>query len=332
MTEVWAQLRDVIERHGRAAMVTVAAAKGSVPREAGARLVVQPDGGFFGTIGGGTLEWKAIAIAQAMLGRAGDGMAELRPFVLGPDMGQCCGGQVDLLFEVMTVAALPAVEGLAAHETSGAFVTRGRIDAGGVARQVDRISRVSPGHATLADRVIIEGFGDDRRPVIMFGAGHVGRALVMALAPLPFAVRWVDPRPDAFPALVPANVATSRLDDPEEALVGAAPGSFVLVMSHSHQLDLAIVGAALADDRFPYVGLIGSKSKRMRFERRLASAGIGPGRIADLVCPIGVAGIDSKMPAAIAAATAAELLVRDEAIRRAIPRDAEIRGRAGAGG
>ena len=92
-------------------------------------------------------------------------------------------------------------------------------------------------------------------------------------------------------------------------------GSFVLVMSHSHQLDLALVHAALADSRFVHVGLIGSKTKRARFEKRLAEAGVAPARIAELICPIGIGGIHSKAPAVIAAATVAELLMRDEALR-----------------
>ena len=169
----------------------------------------------------------------------------------------------------------------------------------------------------MRDGVLIEGFGDDRRPLILFGAGHVGRALVMALAPLPFAVTLVDARPDALPQYLPANVLASRASDPAAVLAAAPAGAFVLVMTHSHQLDLAVVHAALADERFPSVGLIGSHSKRVRFERRLAEAGVSPERIAALVCPIGVTGIESKVPAAIAAATVAELLIRDEALRSA---------------
>ncbi len=140
---------------------------------------------------------------------------------------------------------------------------------------------------------------------------------MLALAPLPFAVTWVDPRPDAFPAFVPANVSLRQMNEPGEALSDAPADSFVLVMTHSHQLDLALVHAALTDDRFPYVGLIGSATKRARFERRLAEAGVSRERIASLVCPIGVGGIHSKVPAVIAAATAAELLARDEALRSA---------------
>ena len=101
--------------------------------------------------------------------------------------------------------------------------------------------------------------------------------------------------------------------------VAVAPaGSFVLIMSHSHALDLAIVDAALADGRFPYVGLIGSGTKRARFVKRLREAGVPEDRIAALVCPIGIAGIGGKAPAVIAAATAAELLQRDEALRAAV--------------
>jgi xanthine dehydrogenase accessory factor len=92
-------------------------------------------------------------------------------------------------------------------------------------------------------------------------------------------------------------------------------GTFVAIMSHSHQLDLALTHAALSDERFAYVGLIGSKTKRARFEKRLAEAGIPPARVTGLVCPIGVGGIHSKAPAVIAAATVAELLIRDEAVR-----------------
>ena len=103
-------------------------------------------------------------------------------------------------------------------------------------------------------------------------------------------------------------------------------------MTHSHPLDLAVVSAALADGRFPYVGLIGSKSKRARFVHQMTAAGIPPERIADLVCPIGVAGIHGKAPAAIAAATVAELLIRDEALRQAaVPRDEGKRERQGRG-
>jgi xanthine dehydrogenase accessory factor len=308
-------------------MVTVAATRGSAPREAGARLVVHPDGTFTGTIGGGTLEWKAIAIAQATLSNPKASKAEIRGFALGPELGQCCGGNVELIVEVIEADQGDQVAEFARRESEGWLSTRGRLSPErGVVREVAAIG-LPPGAATFAGGVLSEGFGDDRRRLILFGAGHVGRALVLALAPLPFAVTWVDPRPDAFPGHVPGNVTLRELGDPADALATAAEGSFVLVMSHSHQLDLALVSAALSEPRFPYVGLIGSKSKRARFEKRLAAAGIPAPRIAELVCPIGVDGVHSKAPAVIAAATATELLIRDEALRATASQPAEARWR-----
>ncbi len=315
---VWARLKEALDRHGKAAMVTVVATKGSVPREAGARLIVHPDGAFTGTVGGGTLEWRALALAQAALANPSAKRVETRKFALGPELGQCCGGQVELIVELIGEKESAKVDDLAAREAAGPFVTRASVSTvSGVSREVFGGMEIPPGSAAWHDGMLIEGFGDDLRPLILFGAGHVGRALVLSLAQLPFAVAWIDPRPDAFPTHVPGNVVAHRLDDPLAAISDAPPGSFVLVMTHSHQLDLALVGAALADERFPYVGLIGSGTKRARFEKRLAEAGIAPARVAELVCPIGVGGIKSKAPAVIAAATAAELLIRDESLRAA---------------
>lgn len=334
MMRVWARLRNSLEQYGRAAMVTLVATKGSAPREAGARLVVNPDGSFAGTIGGGTLEWRAIALAQAALTGGTSPRAELRRFALGPELGQCCGGQVEVVVELIRESDSATVADLAAREARGPFTTRATVSTtGGVVREIVDDQSVSPGKALWQDGVLLEGFGDDLRPLLLFGAGHVGRALVLALAQLPFGVTWVDPRPDAFPAHVPTNVTALQADDPVTALDRAAPGSFVLVMTHSHQIDLSIVGASLGDERFPYVGLIGSASKRARFERMLRDAGLPAARIGELVCPIGIDGIKSKAPAVIAAATVAEVLMRDEALRAAstptIERSSTLRRRSG---
>lgn len=319
MTPVWPRVRDALDRHGRLAMVTVAATRGSAPREAGARLIVMPDGSFTGTIGGGTLEWRAIALAQAALAAPDGARAEIRTFALGPQLGQCCGGGVDLVIERIEASERAEIAAWAEAEAAGGFVTHGVVTATGVERRAADGEVLAPGTTVLDGTLLTESFGDDRRALILFGAGHVGRALALALAPLPFAVTWVDPRPDAFPAHVPSNVVLRQLDDPAVALASMPAGTFVLVMTHSHPLDLAIVHAALADARFAYVGLIGSATKRARFTRQLAEAGVPRPRIAELVCPIGVDGIHSKAPAVIAAATVAELLIRDEALRAALP-------------
>jgi xanthine dehydrogenase accessory factor len=141
----------------------------------------------------------------------------------------------------------------------------------------------------------------------VFGAGHVGRALVLALAPLPFAVRWIDSRDDAFPAHIPANVTPVRSSDPEAEVARLPADSLVLVMTHEHSLDLAITAAALSRG-FRHVGLIGSGTKRARFEKRFRELGIAEERIRALVCPIGVPGVTGKEPAVIAASVVAQLL------------------------
>jgi xanthine dehydrogenase accessory factor len=149
--------------------------------------------------------------------------------------------------------------------------------------------------------------GEVCTPVLLFGAGHVGRALVLSLAPLPFAVRWLDDRDDAFPAHLPPNAKAVRMWDPQAESAEASPHSLILVMTHDHPLDMAITTAALRRD-FPYVGLIGSATKRARFERRFRELGVPEETIRSLVCPIGLPGIEDKDPAIIAASVTAQLL------------------------
>lgn len=312
---VWDRIAGALEEHGRCVLVSIVQAKGSVPREPGARLVVVPGGGFFGTIGGGTLEWQALAQAQSDL-EAEAPAVRLRDFALGPALGQCCGGSATLAFEVLDAHTLEGARDFARRERDGRFRTVGRIAADAVERSPEDGPAPEPGSAALADGCLIELFGDAHRPVLLFGAGHVGRALMLALAPLPFRLTWVDSRPDAFPLLLPEAVERVLSNQPAVLLDEAPEGAFVIVMTHSHALDLELVDAALRRPDLGYLGLIGSATKRARFEMRLLEAGLSAGRLSALTCPIGVPGIGSKEPAAIAAAVAAELLIRDDELRR----------------
>jgi xanthine dehydrogenase accessory factor len=301
---------ETIDAQGAAALVSVVATAGSVPREAGARMVLRPDGGFWGTIGGGALEWELVRRGQEMLGvpdTPAEGVhGELREWPLGPDLGQCCGGRVTTLVEVHGRAAREQVAAWAAAEAAGGFDSFVRLGAGGAVERRLPTSGIEP--TADARGAFRERFADDRTPLWLFGAGHVGRAVVMALAPLPFVVRWVDPRPEAFPTHIPANATPAVEQDPAAALAGAASGALLLVMTHSHQLDLAIVDAALRRPDLGFVGLIGSETKRARFLSRLRAAGIGEARLGALVCPIGVPALDGKEPAVIAAGVAVQLL------------------------
>jgi xanthine dehydrogenase accessory factor len=256
---------------GICARVTITQTWGSTPREVGASMFVTRDG-FHGSIGGGTLEWRAMAQAQKLL-QKGEGR-HVATFSLGPDMGQCCGGRVELVTEIVPLAS-----------QVGASAVHSRL--------------------------------------YLFGAGHVGRALVLALAPLPFEVMWIDERPSAFPSLMPGNVRAVQPASAPAQLLDAQPQSLVLVMTHSHALDLAIVDAALRNPNVNHVGLIGSGTKRARFERRLAESGVAADRIAALACPIGAGRLRSKHPAIIAASTVVQLLQWHEAAMATVhrPRD-----------
>jgi xanthine dehydrogenase accessory factor len=288
--KTWAHIMKALEVHGTCAMVTVVRVEGSAPREVGARMIVTPQG-YHGSIGGGTLEWHAMAKAQDLLGQAMQ--QKLSSHSLGPDLGQCCGGRVQLVTEVFDHSCLADARNFSTREAEGTFTLHGRI----------------------FEPTFVEHFGDEFRKLYLFGAGHVGRALVLALAPLPFDIIWIDQRDGAFPAVAPANVKIVQSSNSISEMTDAAIGSFALVMTHSHALDFEIVDAALRDSRFAFVGVIGSATKRARFVSLLRDGHVQDSRIAELACPIGISSIKSKHPAAIAAAVVAQLIERDELLR-----------------
>jgi len=308
--EPWSTILHLLKRDGAAALVTIAKAEGSTPRETGARMTVARDGAITGSIGGGPLEWAAIDTAKQRIER-GRG-AEWATVSLGPALDQCCGGRAEILHEAFDTTDLDWVAALASHQ--GAEITaRGeRLDDGPYRRRIVTGSARDALILREPSGNLLEHFGEAMTPVLLFGAGHVGRALVAALAPLPFVVRWIDDRPDAFEG-ADALAARKIVSALPESELGTAPDrSLAIVMTHSHALDLAIVAVALPDPRFAYVGLIGSATKRALFERRLTEFGVASDAIARLVCPIGVSGISGKSPPVIAAAVAAELLIARE--------------------
>jgi xanthine dehydrogenase accessory factor len=194
-----------------------------------------------------------------------------------------------------------------------------------VEARLDDDGRVRRGDSPFPLRAVSGGgrwterYDEGVTPLLLFGAGHVGCALVLALAPLPFAVRWIDSRADAFPAHVPGNVASFAAPEPPAEIAAAPAGAFVLVVTHDHALDLAITADALARADFPFVGLIGSETKRKRFEKRFRELGIPENRIRQLTCPIGLPSIGGKAPAVIAASAAAQLLQVRTSLANAVP-------------
>jgi xanthine dehydrogenase accessory factor len=326
-------------------VVTVASTRGSVPREAGTKMIVTKDA-VHGTIGGGHLEHRAIAIAREQLARNAAGSA-LQRFPLGASLGQCCGGLVNLLFEpavgrmewldVLAAARRDARDAVVVTAANGdaladkLVVTRDAVF-GSLGARCDDAARAlartllgagaAPRLATLEGRALyVEAVRAGDCALVLFGAGHVGRALVRALGELPWRVTWVDERAAEFPRDVPANVRVVCTDAPDEEVDAAPAGAYFLVMTHSHPLDEALAERILRRGDYAYFGLIGSLTKRRAFERRIARRGMPAGRFATMTCPIGVAGVTSKEPAAIAIAVAAQLLqVRAGIVAASTPR------------
>lgn len=261
----WTSLCTALTQ-GSVCLVEVTAVRGSAPRGPGAWMAVQPQA-LIGTIGGGHLEWEAVRLAREWLQQGLQGDARTHQFALGPSLGQCCGGAVEVRLSALAPSGLNAV-----------------------------MARLQP----------------QRMPVALFGAGHVGHALVRVLQLLPFAVQWVDSREDMFPAQPWPQVQYEHSQPVHDAVQHLPAQSLVLVMSFSHAEDLDIVCACLRRQRthgdLPFVGLIGSATKWAVFQKRLAERGFTPEEIAHITCPIGVAGVPGKEPEVIAIAVAAQLL------------------------
>jgi xanthine dehydrogenase accessory factor len=290
-------IRSKLAMHD-AVLVTIDSFEGSSPREAGAWMLVFAED-VLGTVGGGNLEFQAIAqgrdwlashapelssthgvdaATQSMGKKFASNTAphsdELRRYPLGPSLGQCCGGVVHLKFSFISAE--------------------------------DAIKR----EAALA--IIHWSRGLNAFKVALFGGGHVGKALVNVLGTLPCSITWVDSRDEIFPADVPNHVQCEHSAPVHAAVHSLQAGSHVLVMSFSHAEDLDVVAACLTRLRekndLPFIGLIGSKTKWATFRHRLQERGFSASEIARITSPIGIEGIAGKEPEVIAVSVAAQLL------------------------
>lgn len=299
---IWHHIANWLSAGANCCLVTIRDARGSTPREAGARMAVGADGTFTGTIGGGALEWEAMAIARDLIAGHPEGYGITRTFALGPSLGQCCGGSVVLGFEVLSSDDLGWTNALVQAERAGPFATAGQPDSRGVRiRAVDRTSAMASPQ--------LEYHGEPTRDVFLFGAGHIGRALVLALAPLPFRVRWIDSREEAFPRSMPQNVSIDPTGDSISVAGNPLQGGIGIVATHSHALDFDIIAQLIQNKSFYFIGLIGSETKKSRFISRLIDLEIKPDLIERLTCPIGLPAIEGKAPSVIAASVAAQLLM-----------------------
>lgn len=365
-----AETADEIARHGAVVRVTVVRADGSTPREVGAAMYVRTDAAR-GTIGGGALELAAISHARVLLkdgvrplatnvetlrGGVREGSdpigtpawrRDVRDFPLGPSLGQCCGGYVQLLFEVLTPRECDGLIRLAGCCDGGQSLLLRPVDSGAplqaaadrkehrpewplaVARTVrEMLSGARPREPALVrggkgtPAWLVEPASRRRHPLYIYGAGHVGRALVRVLEDLPFAVTWVDTAADRFLEAIPPHAKREIAPDPAALASTTAGGAFHIVLTYSHALDLAICLSLLRRGDFRFLGLIGSTTKRARFIKRLADLGIGQTELARLVCPIGLPGLGGKEPALIALSVAGQLVQLAKAAETGLARRA----------
>lgn len=286
-------LQAAVDAHGRVARVVIADVAGSSPREVGAALLVW-DGGQSGTIGGGALEYQATEQAFAR-----DGFSK---HPLGPELGQCCGGAVTLLTEHFDADTLARLEG----ET---VVARGP---GEMPLAVKRMLTCARNQGVdLRPRMVqgwfVEPMATPRRPIWIWGAGHVGRALVGVLNPIPdIELTWIDTAPSRFPDDMPDGVNALPASDPLRVVPHAPKDAAHIIVTYSHALDLSLCDALLRHG-FGFAGVIGSDTKWARFTSRLRKIGHSDAQISRICCPIGQKSL-GKHPQAIAVGVSAQLL------------------------
>lgn len=258
------ELQAFVASHPMLVIAELTHVRGSTPREQGAFMAIAGDG-LVGTIGGGALEYMVIARARQALrdGEEPEGM----DIPLGPEIGQCCGGRVEVTLKVAAPAQLEQLVGRLRAAESGL------------------------------------------PHVYMFGSGHVGKALARALAALPLKVHVIDTRPDELVDL-PAGVEAKAVPMPEAVVRSAPEGSAYVILTHDHALDFMIAAEALKRADAPYVGMVGSRTKRAKFASWYRAEGGTEEALRRLVLPIGDFGLVDKRPEVIAALAAAEIMVQ----------------------
>jgi len=290
-------LTAAVLAHGRVARVVIAAHDGSSPRETGTAMLVWA-GGQSGTIGGGALEHQATLAARTQTQTC-----RIERIPLGPALGQCCGGAVTLVTEVFTASTLP----------QGPIVARS-VDGSPMTLSVQRLLAQARGQgaqplAHLLQGWLIEPVLAPKRHLWLWGAGHVGRAIADVMAPLPdLSITWVDISPDRFPQDLPTGITVLPAPDMPQAFSRAPCNAEHLILTFSHLLDLELCHRALLHG-FLRCGLIGSATKWVRFQKRLAELGHSPYEIAKITCPIGQPAL-GKHPQAIALGVATDFLLQ----------------------
>ncbi len=318
-------LTAAIQSDDKAVLVTVVAVDGSVPREVGAGLVISANG-HSGTVGGGNLEFTCIRDAHEMLAR--NHVRTCKQISLGPALGQCCGGRVEMLFELVDFQTDWYIELTASHHSPDSrWLCRSLESSDSLIAAKDALARLLPSGTDSShelkntdalvvrndnERWLIQSLFIPKPSVWVYGAGHVGQAVVSQLCLLECQVTLLDHR-EEWQCLQP-NLDITRIltDVPQEDSVDAPVDAAHVVMTHSHSVDFEICHALLKRGQFGWLGLIGSNTKRQTFINRLKQRGVSECVIERLRCPIGGLQLESSRPALISLNLAAELALHWE--------------------
>lgn len=299
----WAKsAKEMIDREGQVILATLGPSKGSTPRGSGTKMLIGRDD-VRGTIGGGNLEFMVTQQARKML--ADEEVSLLyQHYALGPLLSQCCGGATNVLLEKLGPEYLPLLcLVMTATEDKTPYGLISRITGPEISKKFVTIRSEKD-----CDDEIYEWNSNDALPIMMFGAGHVGKAMAATLGRLNFEVTWLDDRAEMFPELIADNVEKIITDTPVDFVVKAPANSIFLIFTYSHQLDYELSQAILKRDDFRFCGMIGSRTKRVRFEKYFLKNGGTETKLENFTCPIGLDDIKGKEPDVIALSVAAQLL------------------------
>jgi xanthine dehydrogenase accessory factor len=297
---------EYIKSHGKIARVLILKTFGSAPRDEGTTMLIW-DSGQFGTIGGGELEYQVTRLAKKII--IDNKGSRIKKFSLGPDMGQCCGGAVELLIEIL-------------DETKVKFIS---VDDGFFARPVFKNekslnvqaliksyrNKSVPIKTSFKDGWLFEPVTKEKELIWIYGAGHVGTAIANILSKLSqFSVTCIDTSQDRYPDNFPKTVEKLITKNPAQIVQYAPSETHHLILTYSHALDLEICHQLLQHN-FATAGLIGSKTKWARFKKRLNELNYTFEQINRIICPIGEPSF-GKSPYEIAIGVASMLLEKKE--------------------
>ena len=300
---------EYIKSHGKIARVLILKTFGSAPRDEGTTMLIW-DSGQFGTIGGGELEYQVTRLAKKII--IDNKGSRIKKFSLGPDMGQCCGGAVELLIEILDETKVKFISVNDGFFARPVFKNEKSLNVQALIKSYRNKS--VPIKTSFKDGWLFEPVTKEKELIWIYGAGHVGTAIANILSKLSqFSVTCIDTSQDRYPDNFPKTVEKLITKNPAQIVQYAPSETHHLILTYSHALDLEICHQLLQHN-FATAGLIGSKTKWARFKKRLNELNYTFEQINRIICPIGEPSF-GKSPYEIAIGVASMLLDKEKNIK-----------------